>query len=231
MSWLAIGDLHGRRLWQEIVAKEQADKIIFIGDFFDSHEKLAPQRQIENFRALVDFKLAQPEQVILLIGNHDYHYFEFCKGRYSGFQEAAADIIADQLSKARESNLLMAGHREANVLFTHAGLTQTWAQNQGLDHHHPERSLNQLFNRHPEVFAFNPGPNRDPSGNDITQGPLWVRPPSLLSNPLPGFIQVVGHTIQYHLRRVDDLFLIDTLGTSGQYLYGDGERFSIRSLS
>ena len=33
---IIIGDIHGRDIWKNIVAQEQADRVIFIGDYFDS---------------------------------------------------------------------------------------------------------------------------------------------------------------------------------------------------
>ena len=37
-KWIAIGDVHGRNTWQQIVNLEidNVDKIIFVGDYFDS---------------------------------------------------------------------------------------------------------------------------------------------------------------------------------------------------
>lgn len=33
-----IGDVHGRSIWKDIVAQEKADRVIFIGDYFDSFD-------------------------------------------------------------------------------------------------------------------------------------------------------------------------------------------------
>jgi predicted phosphodiesterase len=39
MKLIALGDTHGRSKWKEIVEKENdADKIIFIGDYFDAKD-------------------------------------------------------------------------------------------------------------------------------------------------------------------------------------------------
>jgi hypothetical protein len=51
--------------------------------------------------------------------------------------------------------------------------------------------INAAFLENRNILNFN-GTNI--FGDDITQGPLWVRPPSLSKNPLPGFNQIVGHT-------------------------------------
>ena len=37
---VVIGDIHGRAVWRKIVDDNpDADKFIFLGDYFDSHEK------------------------------------------------------------------------------------------------------------------------------------------------------------------------------------------------
>ena len=38
MKTLLIADLHGLDIWKNIVAKEQPDKIIFLGDYWDSFD-------------------------------------------------------------------------------------------------------------------------------------------------------------------------------------------------
>jgi hypothetical protein len=74
---------------------------------------------------------------------------------------------------------------------------------------------------HPDRFDFRSGRNFDKYGDDITQGPLWVRLPSLSMDKLPGFIQVVGHTRQKEIKGCnflyDDIVCIDALEW-GKYL-------------
>ena len=36
MKTIFIGDIHGRSIWKDIVARENADRVVFIGDYFDS---------------------------------------------------------------------------------------------------------------------------------------------------------------------------------------------------
>ncbi|MDR0452283.1 MAG: hypothetical protein LBH15_04505, partial [Treponema sp.] len=51
--------------------------------------------------------------------------------------------------------------------------------------------INRRFRKNPRLLVFC---GADSYGNDITQGPLWIRPESLLSDALPGYSQIVGHT-------------------------------------
>ena len=38
MKTIAIGDIHGLSIWKDIINKENPDKVIFIGDYFDSFD-------------------------------------------------------------------------------------------------------------------------------------------------------------------------------------------------
>ena len=65
------------------------------------------------------------------------------------------------------------------------------------------------------------GDNYSQTGDDITQGPIWVRPMSLMSDMLEDTVCVVGHTTVTKLgldEKFPKIILIDCLGTSGQYL-------------
>ena len=73
MKTIVLGDTHGRNIWKDIVAQEKADRVIFIGDYFDSYD-LEPAIQQHNFKEIIEFKEKDECEVILLVGNHDYHY-------------------------------------------------------------------------------------------------------------------------------------------------------------
>ena len=38
MKTILIGDIHGRSIWKRIVADEKPDRVVFIGDYFDSFD-------------------------------------------------------------------------------------------------------------------------------------------------------------------------------------------------
>ena len=53
---ITLGDTHGRKNWKTILEKElnNCDRFIFIGDYFDSHDKDSNGRtQIENFKDIL----------------------------------------------------------------------------------------------------------------------------------------------------------------------------------
>lgn len=218
MKILVIGDVHGRNFWEDIIQKEKDyDKVIFIGDYFDSHEpnNKGPQ-QISNFKKIIQFKSQNTDKVILLIGNHDYHYLPGIEEYYSGYQ---AYISFDIQKVLKENlNLLQICHIENNFLFSHAGFTKTWLNNSGLD----LNTVNLQFYKNYKMFGFNPGNYYDPYGDEICQGPLWVRPTSLRKDMVDKYTQVIGHTTQLNgINIIDRIILIDALTESNippQYL-------------
>ena len=77
---VVIGDIHGRDTWKDIVKRHpNAYKFVFVGDFFDSF-KLSVEVMLNNFKEISDFKKENPDKVILLCGNHDFHYLKCPQG-------------------------------------------------------------------------------------------------------------------------------------------------------
>ncbi len=235
MKLIAIGDIHGRDIWKHIgIAEERFDKFVFIGDYFDSKDKISPQQQIENFNEIVAFKNAFPDKVILLIGNHDFHYLKEIKETYTGYQYFHRNDIQDVLQKANNEKQIQVCYVHDNYLFSHAGFSKTWCAANQLDTNSLkaefEQQANALFYNAPSCFKFTRGENQSSSGDDITQSPIWIRPESLRLDKIDYYIQVVGHTMQYNLKIENDIILIDTLGTSKEYLVIDDNGISIKKV-
>jgi hypothetical protein len=219
MKIIALGDTHGRTHWKNIVAKEtDADKIIFIGDYFDTHYDVSVDQQIQNFIDILNFKKENVDKVILLIGNHDFHYLKGAQETYSGYQKFKAVDINEVLEPAVSTGLLQMCYVYEDYVFTHAGLTKTWCSDNDINLSELENSVNRRFMSNIESFRFTYGDNYSQSGNDVTQPPIWVRIPSLLKNKLEGYRFVVGHTTIEELTITDSLIGIDTIGTSEEYL-------------
>jgi hypothetical protein len=219
MKIIALGDTHGRTHWKNIVAKEtDADKIVFIGDYFDTHYDVSVDQQIQNFIDILNFKKENVDKVILLIGNHDFHYLKGAQETYSGYQKFKAVDINEVLEPAVSIGLLQMCYVYEDFVFTHAGLTKTWCENNDINLSELEDSVNRRFMSNIESFRFTYGDNFSNSGNDVTQPPIWVRIPSLLKNKLEGYRFVVGHTTIEELTITDSLIGIDTIGTSEEYL-------------
>lgn len=196
---VAIGDIHSKNIWKEIVNKNMdADRIIFMGDYFDCFENYETTIQANNFEDIVAFKKANPEKVILLFGNHDYHYLSFIDDQYSGFKPSSKPLYSSLLDAALKASELQMAYAEDGYLFTHAGVTKTWCKNNDIDLSNIVDSINDLFITKPRQFGFTP-PDRisySPYGDNVTQTPIWIRLTSLRNDKVDGWKQIVGHTVQ-----------------------------------
>lgn len=230
MRVIGIGDIHGRSAWKEIVMKEKnADKIVFQGDYFDSRQGHSGMRQLTNYNDIVAFKKANPEQVVLLFGNHDFHYILSMNEQYSGYQGSYAIDFANAIEiDLRERNLQMA-YMADGVLFTHAGITKTWLKDQleleVLDLNTIDIVNDYLYYR-PAVFKFNMGDNGSMTGDDVTQPPIWVRPYSLSKDKFENVWYSVGHTQVEDISIVEEhkIVLTDCLARKNSYVvFEDGK--------
>lgn len=235
MRIIAFGDIHGRDIWEMIVAKNDYNKVVFIGDYLDSREGISLQKQIDNFKNILAFKRANMDKVVLLTGNHDYHYLKTTNEKYSLYQPLMKINIRELLDKAIEENLLQICYTYNDIIFTHAGVTKTWCKANDIDLNNLEKSINDLFRNKPNAFSFESGCKTSLNGDDISQSPIWVRPRSLYVDKIPNYTFIVGHTTNDTIsglngcRKVYDpksetmiettgVVFIDTLGTSGEYL-------------
>lgn len=210
---ISIGDIHGRDKWKRI-PMSNADKVIFHGDYFDSFS-VPFEEQIKNFKEILSFQKNNPKKVILLLGNHDYHYLYGVNERYSGFQALNDEKISKIVSSSVDKGLIKPCYGYGNFIFTHAGITNTWYVENCGDRVDICDAINEKFKSNPEAFKFN---GHDSTGDNKTQGPLWVRPFSLLLDRIDNVIQIVGHTIQNNIEINSKVIFIDTLEYGKEYL-------------
>jgi hypothetical protein len=170
-----------------------ADLFVFMGDYFDSFT-IPALEQINNFKLILKFRDENPDKVILLFGNHDFHYTSGCIGNYTGFDYSVYYNMKLDLEKSIREEIVKVCYINENILFSHAGLTKTWCENNNVDLDNLEDSLNQILIYKPYLFAFKSGDRRDKYGDDVTQGPLWVREKSLQEDGLKDYVHIVGHS-------------------------------------
>jgi predicted MPP superfamily phosphohydrolase len=245
MKTIVLGDTHGRSNWKlAIYQEEPIDRLIFIGDYFDSYD-IPGVEQIDNFKNIIKYKEDNPQvEVVMLIGNHDHHYFpEIGYTGTSGYQHRIAPSITQVIDENRHH--LQMAYGFDNYLFTHAGVSPVFMdQVFGKDDWSKESvvvDLNELFRYKPKAFEFN---GFDAYGDNSTQTPIWIRPRSLMSSNKKhekglkkDYIQVVGHT---HMKRIDlkgsdqftggRYYFIDTMDTSGDYLIIEDNKLRINSV-
>lgn len=211
MKIIAVGDIHGRNFWQNFI-NESYDKLVFVGDYFDPYDsKITPEDEIENFKNILAIKSENPDRVKLLIGNHDYHYLLGTGQMYSRYNVSAASVFSELLENA--IHLLQVCYVYRNVVFNHAGLTNTWCHKNNINLLHLEASVNKKFIEERRAFAFLSGIG-DTDGSDVRQSPFWVRPAQLLLDKIADYKQVVGHTRQPFHKIINGVAFIDVVGTA-----------------
>lgn len=236
MKTLVIGDIHGRSNWKDILAAHpDAERIIFMGDYFDSFD-ISGADQLNNFNEIIRFKEETDKEVVMLVGNHDHHYMDIGE-TYSGYQAAMQWDFNDTLKK--NMNHLQIAYLLDDILFTHAGISPIWMDItfDKWSHDTLVEQLNELYQVRPTLFNLS-HLGWDPSGDSIEQGPMWIRPRSLMSSNKGDdglekhFRQVVGHT---QVNNIFDSFkatekamgsryyLVDAMDSGGYAIYENEE--------
>jgi hydrogenase maturation factor len=227
MKLVAIGDIHGRDIWKQIIAKEHddTDEFVFVGDYFDSFTVKGPD-QINNFLDIIEFKKQSKVPVTLLIGNHDHHYYPGVDDSgTSGYQTLLAPSIKHVVGDNKQ--YLQAAYQVGEFVFTHAGLSSEWLDDsiEGWNVDNVVEKVNELFQYQPNKIAYRSYKQVGDQvygaqgyGNETFQGPLWIRPSALMNankkTLRKKIIQVVGHTPQ-------DNIDIEGKATGGRYYFID----------
>jgi hypothetical protein len=218
---IVIADVHGRDMWKHIIAQEQPDRVVFMGDYFDSL-KIDGLIQIHNFKEIIEYKTTSNKEVILLIGNHDYHYFpEIGNLNISGYQSGIAPYL-NQIVDENRQHFQMA-YKMDEFLFTHAGVGEMWLLKHGWDNEPIDEFVNDMWKYKSNSFKFD-GINSH--GDDLGQTPIWIRPRSLMKDGQrfkKDIIQVVGHTWVEQIDKKGKstggrYYFVDTQETSKEYM-------------
>jgi hypothetical protein len=136
---------------------------------------------------IIAFKKQFPNKIDLCWANHDtsYHLNEKC----SGYQQEYAKDIKSFFKRHKE--LFNVVYIYDNWIFSHAGISAKWMSCAGIKT--PEE-INALFKERPNFFKW-VGPNS--YGDNPNEGPLWIRPQSLMNNAVKNYNQAVGHS-EFH---------------------------------
>lgn len=161
---IVIPDVHGRTFWKEAVKGKEDQQIIFLGDYVDPypHEQIDDTQALENFKEILEFKKNHPDNVILLIGNHDCSYMyspSVCNCRYSlKHWKELQDLFRDN-----KHLFQMAYECEVNdkvYEFSHAGISDQWIERVSqygdamkVDIESNVEYINRLYNDHQDVLV------------------------------------------------------------------------------
>ena len=228
MKIVVLGDIHGRAVWKDIIAKEQPNQAIFLGDYVSTHDNVSDEEQVSNLKEILRYKDEHPK-TILLRGNHDLQHLCYdwaeCSDYFPRVAELMADLKEEFLAKTQWIYVM------GNTVFSHAGISKKWlaANHLTLD------GINEL--EPSELFGFSIKYDWDVYGTSPEQPPTWIRPSTLFSVAIHGYDQVVGHTEVKHCLNMKDtsgtsnnLWLCDALG-NGFYLVIKNDIYSVNNIN
>lgn len=214
MKLMILGDLHCRSVWKDIVAKENADKIVFLGDYtcprdvkFDD-----PTDACGFLYDVLDFKDKNPDKVVLLRGNHDLdalgYYWARC---YPQDHPKVAQYWQTEDVKNWFLRNTQWVYRipATNIVCSHAGISVNWLgfkravdadRIDSVIYDPPITVWDRINSMSPsELFGFTEDNPFDTSGESKCQPCTWIRPYTLLQCGVENIIHVVGHTPVDHI--------------------------------
>lgn len=140
---LIIPDVHGRKFWREAIESNESnvDRVIFLGDYLDPYPyeiRDSPDSMecksfddcdslIKMLNDIVSLKKSNPEKYILLTGNHTDSYI---------WKDFSSATRTDHINWKDYHNFYLENLNlfnfvwiENDVIFSHAGISEGWANN------------------------------------------------------------------------------------------------------
>jgi predicted MPP superfamily phosphohydrolase len=197
---LSIGDVHGYDSWKKLGDIRQLitysgflpdfDHYVFVGDYTDSFEKTNVEI-FENLVEIIKFKTEYPDNVVLLLGNHDIQYmYNFNQYGCSGFRPEMYFDLNELFNKHRL--LFQVAFQVENYLWTHAGVSRGW-----YNIRFPYKSKNVADDLNLAFLENNQTLHdigRLRGGYKDVGGPFWADKRETWDKPIKGYHQIVGHT-------------------------------------
>lgn len=217
---IIIPDVHGRDFWMKPVEEKLGkEHIIFLGDYLDHYEGEWVRREdvFPRFEMILKLKKENPDDVTLLLGNHDLHYVDrrLEGGRY--------DILNARRNKAvflENAGLFQMAYEKVvggtRLLFTHAGVQAAWLakHRETLDIEHSADiadCLNRMWldeTRRPELLAALNDVPYSRWGRCRYGSPIWNDVDDFTEGKeeLPGYVQIFGHSQQENAPVITDYY-------------------------
>lgn len=214
-----IGDIHGRTSWKDLVDETCIN--ILVGDYFDPYQPMTIFDLKRNFLAIVEYKKARPDNIVLLYGNHDYEYLPNVNEQSSRYNGLYAKSIRDLLVDAAPLFHGVAYAIREKCLVTHAGVTRPWKDKylpnvSDISPTNMAKAINTLWETDKPAFGFRYNAEMfDFYGESPQHSPIWVRPQMLGQYNLyrrTDVIQIVGHSQVKNITDSGDVVFVDCLG-------------------
>jgi len=231
MRILAIGDIHGKTVWRQLIDKVPADVIVFVGDFIILDHWLFNKRFRSNLGEIIRYKRENFNKVRLLVGNHDKPFIYRELTRY----KVASPRMWKLYHDSRDCFEVAFQHQE--YLFTHAGVTGGWyAKHRAQLETYPGTLADKLNAIHRSADYLILQERGKARGGDLDFGGiLYADKSETEAGALSGYTQIVGHTkVQQPMRlKRDDaaMVYIDCLNAESSCLYIDEAGMHVVPLS
>lgn len=200
---LVLGDMHGRyNLVKQIYDIELPDDVIMLGDYVDTHDNISDKEQqtaLLNLLKLSEYHKSNRGEFILLMGNHDFHYYfdNSYIEKYSGYsfkRQVWATPMFKQLINDGQMQMIFIDEINKTI-YSHAGITNTWCKLNSLD----LTNINKCIIKEKYKFQFTVGKFNSATGDSPENSCIWVRPNSLINDIYKDnqnyiWRQIVGHT-------------------------------------
>ena len=207
-NMIIIPDVHGRRFWRDAVKGHEEDKIVFLGDYVDPYEweGITPGDAFLELKDIIAFKKAHPDNVTLLLGNHDLGYLDYaiCTCRMSiALHGKIKRILKDNLDLFDLVHI--ADEPTGKILFSHAGIADSWVKKHAdflkdSEEFRPER-LNELLHgdeaERDLLFLSLSEVSPYRGGSDKVGSPVWADVQEFLDGEklIDGYLHMFGHTL------------------------------------
>jgi hypothetical protein len=187
---IIIGDVHGLTYWKVAIQDNPHCRYVFLGDYLDPYEEVDEKALLLNLQEIIQLKKDHPDDVVLLLGNHDVHYFVEESLPCTRFNLALAPTVSEIFRT--NYHLFQFAYQEDNCLFTHAGVAHRWFV-EDFKGDLTKNIADQLNNPSPGQIEslFQCGFYRGGKVNSI--GGIFWADIRELQEPLQGYTQFVGH--------------------------------------
>lgn len=207
---IIIPDIHGRIFWKKPVEENLGKEyILFLGDYLDPYyyEDVPPEEVFPRFMEILALKQEHPDDIMLLLGNHDLHYVNGALqgGRYDYLHGVRNKKAFSDNARLFQLTYEIVIHGQ-RYLFSHAGIHAGWIQKYkaylgGAEPEEIGRTLNEYWwnNGHwPRLFTILKDIPYSRFGNCRYGSPVWADIKDWQDDPeeLPGIYQIFGHSQQ-----------------------------------
>lgn len=221
MKTLAIGDIHGKTIWQQFIDKVPADSIVFVGDFIILDQWLFNKRLRSNLEQIISYKRANFSQVHLLLGNHDIPFIYNDLNLHRIASPGMCRLYRDN----RDCFEVAFQYKE--YLFTHAGVSNGWYNKHASLIETYQGTLAEKLNaiHHSANYKILHERGKARGGPFEFGGITYADKAETETGALTGYSQIVGHTkVPHPLKRMcgnASMIYIDCLNAEDSCLYID----------